>query len=49
PHVLTLATHSYLKVFSDLWLRADKENKAMLRPVWEETIKKYSLDKEAEG
>ncbi len=40
---------SYLKVFADLWLRADKENKVMLRSVWEETIKKYGLDKEAEG
>lgn len=40
---------SYLTVFADLWLRADKDNKVMLRSVWEETIKKYGLDKEAEG
>jgi len=39
---------SYLKVFADLWLRADKDNKVMLRSTWEDTIRKYDLDKEAE-
>lgn len=40
---------SFLKALADTWLRSDVENRAILRPAWTKIVKKYNLDKEAEG
>ncbi|MBA7685888.1 hypothetical protein ES703_94319 [subsurface metagenome] len=40
---------SFLKSIADAWLRADRDNKQILKPAWVTIIEKYGLDKEAEG
>lgn len=39
----------FLKTLADAWLRADPDNKQILRSAWTEIIKIYHLDEEAEG
>jgi len=37
---------SFLKAFAAAYMRADQQNKALLRPTWLNLIEEYELDKE---
>lgn len=36
----------FLQTFGDLWLKADRSNKAILEAAWRGLIQKYGLEKE---
>ncbi len=45
-HVVNSNHGSFLKVFADAYLRADRDNERILHDVWISLISKYNLDKE---
>lgn len=47
-NVVKSSRGSFLKAFADAWLKADPENKDILRPAWIVIIDKYQLDQEYE-
>jgi len=40
---------SFINAMLDAWSKADADDKRILTPAWVTIIKKYDLDKEAEG
>lgn len=40
---------AFVRKYADAWLHADASNKRLMRPVWEQFIKKYGLEENPRG